>query len=85
MKKLNSIYVKITSYDQLLKAKLVLDLYKVGDHPTLDIVEKELIYNFKDDYYMFLNINGNLGIIPKYHDPFNSFTEIPFNKLITEY
>ena len=34
---------------------------------------------------MFLNINGNLGIIPKYHDPFNSFTEIPFNKLITEY
>ena len=39
MKKLNSIYVKITSYDQLLKAKLVLDLYKVGDHPTLDIVE----------------------------------------------
>lgn len=85
MKKLNSIYVKITSYDQILKAKLILDLYKVSDHPTLGIELKESLYKFKDDYYMFLNMNGNLGIIAKYHNPFNSFTEITFNQLITEY
>lgn len=85
-KPLFKIYVKVQSYDQLIKAQLILDLYKIKNHEVLKIEKERSKYNFThNNYYLFINSNGALGLKEDYPVIFNSFTEILFDQLIAEY